>query len=154
MKELQTEHTTSQFRLAWLLPTLSHVFQIKNRLNFIYNSSIDTFANPSKWFLRLAFLRILIILICFILQAFSLSNHNYQSHWCLDSRCQFFYLIPFFLQNFYCSRCSGRSECMVELLRGKRPDQDVAKLCHLLPEGKVVVKYLCYNASSGKKQLS
>lgn len=52
-----------------------------------------------------------------------------------------------------CYRCSGKSKCTVELLRGKQPDPDVTKLCHLLPEGKITVKYLCYNASSGKKNI-
>lgn len=48
-------------------------------------------------------------------------------------------------------RCSGKNKCMVELLRDKQPDPDVTRLCHYLPEGKITVKYLCYNASSGKR---
>ncbi|CAL8102242.1 unnamed protein product [Orchesella dallaii] len=52
------------------------------------------------------------------------------------------------LRAYFNQRCSGRSKCTVELVRGNQPDPDVTKLCHLLPEGKVTVKYLCYNSSS------
>ncbi|ODN04176.1 Cubilin [Orchesella cincta] len=52
------------------------------------------------------------------------------------------------LRAYFNQRCSGRSKCTVELVRGNQPDPDVTKLCHLLPEGKVTVKYLCYNSTS------
>jgi hypothetical protein len=49
-------------------------------------------------------------------------------------------------------RCSGQSECDVYMLRDVETDHDMTSVCQLLPNGKIVVKYLCYNASSGKSR--
>ncbi len=47
-------------------------------------------------------------------------------------------------------RCSGKSQCNVLLLQNKEgQDEDLSRLCQLMPDGKILVKYICYNATAG-----
>ncbi|CAG7824477.1 unnamed protein product [Allacma fusca] len=53
------------------------------------------------------------------------------------------------LRSVFNQRCSGKSSCDVYLLWNKQRDEELTRVCHKWPDGRIVVKYLCFNSSSG-----
>lgn len=75
---------------------------------------------------------------------------NIFSFLCLEwnpSRFNFKFFINFL---FSLSRCSGRSKCKVDLFRNKLRDQDLTRVCNKWPDGRIIVKYLCYDTTASK----
>ncbi|OXA61380.1 Neuropilin-1 [Folsomia candida] len=51
------------------------------------------------------------------------------------------------LRTYFNRRCSGKSECEVLLIQSNGQDEDFSRVCHLMPDGIIAVKYICFNSS-------